>query len=129
MSQGALQVTFMELPRIVLLTSMVLFGTCNPSRNVARFAPDMALSGPVYGYEVVRSYPHDPKAYTQGLVFQDGFLYESTGLHGQSSLRKVNLETGSVLKEISLAPQFFGEGLALFKGRMFQLTWQSKVGF
>ncbi len=77
----------------------------------------------------MRTYPHDPKAYTQGLVYQDGFLYESTGLHGQSSLRKVNLETGAVIKEVDLAPRFFGEGLALYKDRMFQLTWQSKIGF
>ena len=129
MSQGALLVTFIEWPRLVVLTSIALLVTCYSPDNAARQGPSMARASPALGYEVVRAYPHDPKAYTQGLVYQDGFLYESTGLHGQSSLRKVDLETGSVIKEVSLLPQFFGEGLALFKGRMFQLTWQSKVGF
>jgi glutaminyl-peptide cyclotransferase len=120
----------MELARIVLLAGISLFITCNSEpRHIVRQAPSAAPGTPVLGYEVVRTYPHDPKAYTQGLVYQDGFLYESTGLHGQSSLRKVNLETGAVIKEVDLAPRFFGEGLALYKDRMFQLTWQSKIGF
>jgi glutaminyl-peptide cyclotransferase len=120
----------MELARIVLLAGLTLLARCNGEpRNVTRQASATAPGTPVLGYEVVRTYPHDPKAYTQGLVYQDGFLYESTGLHGQSSLRKVELETGAVIKEVDLAPQFFGEGLALYKGRMFQLTWHSKVGF
>ncbi len=65
----------------------------------------------VYGYEVVRSYPHDPAAFTQGLVFRDGFLYESTGRNGRSTVRKVRLETGEILEQVMLGQQFFGEGL------------------
>lgn len=84
---------------------------------------------PVYGYEVVHTWPHDPAAFTQGLVYQDGVLYESTGLHGRSSLRKVELETGKVLQKVDVPPQYFAEGLALFRGKLFQLTWKNRQGF
>jgi glutamine cyclotransferase len=84
---------------------------------------------PVYGYKIVRQYPHDPAAFTQGLVFSAGYLYEGTGQHGQSWLRKVELETGKVLKESRLPESYFGEGIALWKDKIFQLTWQSKIGF
>jgi glutamine cyclotransferase len=82
-----------------------------------------------FTYEVINTYPHDPGAYTQGLVFRDDVLYESTGLNGQSSIRKVELQTGKVIKKVDVAPQFFGEGLALLKGRAYQLTWQTQKGF
>jgi len=83
----------------------------------------------VYSYEVVHTYPHDPGAYTQGLIFANGFFYESTGLNGASSLRKVDVSTGRVLQKVDVSPQYFAEGLALFKGRLYQLTWQAKKGF
>lgn len=84
---------------------------------------------PIYSYEVVNVYPHDAAAFTQGLVFYQGALYESTGLNGASSLRKVELETGRVLKKLDIPAQYFAEGLALFNGRLWQLTWQNQVGF
>ncbi len=84
---------------------------------------------PVFGYEVVREYPHDPQAFTQGLFFHDGFLYESTGLRGESTLRRVELESGEVLEERRLLPQFFGEGAALAGDFIYQLTWESGIGF
>ncbi|MBI1763185.1 MAG: glutaminyl-peptide cyclotransferase [Acidobacteria bacterium] len=84
---------------------------------------------PVYTYEVVNVYPHDAAAFTQGLVFYQGALFESTGLNGSSSLRKVELETGRVLKKLDVPSQYFAEGLALFNGRLLQLTWQNHVGF
>lgn len=84
---------------------------------------------PVYTYKVVRTYPHDRGAYTQGLVFDGGFLYEGTGLVGQSTLRRVELETGAVLKSRSLSPQYFGEGITVCGDRIIQLTWRSQVGF
>jgi glutamine cyclotransferase len=84
---------------------------------------------PVSGYRVVKAYPHDANAYTQGLIFRGGFLYESTGQHGQSTLRKVKLETGEVLQQRRIDNAHFGEGLAEWKGRLFQLTWQSNVAF
>jgi len=84
---------------------------------------------PVYTYEVVRAYPHDPQAFTQGLVYADGQLYESTGLYGASSLRRVELATGTVLQQHNLEAAYFAEGLALVDDRLIQLTWQSHVGF
>ncbi|MFC1793615.1 glutaminyl-peptide cyclotransferase [Planctomycetota bacterium] len=80
-------------------------------------------------YEVVNTFTHDTKAFTQGLVFDGGFLYEGTGLNGRSELRKVELETGNVLKTYKLPDEFFGEGITVFGGRIIQLTYQSNVGF
>lgn len=80
-------------------------------------------------YEVIRTYPHDPAAFTQGLLYHEGYLYESTGLYGQSSLRKVVLETGEVLQRVDLPPEFFAEGLALWEDRLIQLTWLEGTGF
>jgi len=84
---------------------------------------------PVYTYSVVNTYPHDPTAYTQGLVYSDGELFESAGLYGQSSLRRVALETGEMLQRYDLPSKYFAEGLALVDDRLIQLTWQSQVGF
>jgi glutaminyl-peptide cyclotransferase len=82
-----------------------------------------------YGYEVVHVYPHDPGAFTEGLVYQDGVLYEGTGRVGHSSLRKVELETGKVLQKIDLATPYYGEGIAIYGQEIVQLTWQQHVGF
>lgn len=90
-----------------------------PSANSAKSAPL-----PVYGYEIVKSYPHDGDAFTQGLLFHNGFLYESTGNFGKSSLRKVELESGKVLQKFDLPKDSFGEGITLFDGKIYQLTWQ-----
>jgi glutamine cyclotransferase len=84
---------------------------------------------PVYGYRIVHIYPHDPQAFTEGLFYDKGFLYESTGLEGHSSIRKLKLETGEVAQERFLDPQYFGEGIVAWKGRLVQLTWRSQVGF
>ena len=82
-----------------------------------------------YSYQVVAIYPHDPQAFTQGLIFDEGFLYESTGLYGESSLRKINLETGSVIQEKKIDEIYFAEGLTLFNNVLIQLTWKSHIGF
>jgi glutamine cyclotransferase len=84
---------------------------------------------PVDSFKVVNAYPHDRSAYTQGLIYREGFLFESTGLNGQSTLRKVKLETGEVLQQHRLDSKHFGEGLAAWKGQLVQLTWQSNVAF
>lgn len=89
----------------------------------------LLTSLPVYSYRVVAAYPHDRGAFTQGLVYHDGFFFESTGLYGHSSLRKVELETGRVVQLLTLPAEFFGEGIALWQGRIFQLTWQNHLGF
>jgi glutamine cyclotransferase len=82
-----------------------------------------------YSYEVVNAYPHDPGAWTEGLVYEDGVLYEGTGEMGQSSLRKVELETGKVLQEVDLSAQYYGEGITIYNQEIIQLTWQQHVGF
>jgi glutamine cyclotransferase len=81
------------------------------------------------GYRVVNAWPHDPRAFTQGLVYIDGHLYESTGLNGRSSLRMVDLVTGQVQQRVDLPSQYFGEGLAAWESTIIQLTWQNHVAF
>ncbi|MFB3789627.1 MAG: glutaminyl-peptide cyclotransferase [bacterium] len=83
----------------------------------------------LYTYKIIQHYPHDPNAFTQGLHYQDGFLYEGTGLYGYSTLRKVVLETGEVVKKVQLPDPYFGEGITLFNDQIYQLTWLSKIGF
>ena len=84
---------------------------------------------PTYGFEVVRSYPHDANAFTEGLFFKSGVLYESTGLEGRSSIRKVRLETGEVLQQVALPPGLFGEGIVDWGDQIISLTWQTQLGF
>jgi glutamine cyclotransferase len=83
----------------------------------------------VDGYHVVNVYPHDPDAYTQGLIYRDGFLFESTGLNGRSTLRKVKLETGQVVQQHRVDPAYFAEGLAEWNRQLVQLTWRSNIAF
>lgn len=83
----------------------------------------------VSSYKVIKTYPHDKNAYTQGLFYQNGFMYEATGLEGQSSLRKVKVESGEVIKSYQLPNNIFGEGITLYKDWIIQITWQSHVGF
>jgi glutamine cyclotransferase len=83
----------------------------------------------IYEYEIINTYPHDITSYTQGLEFYDGKLFESTGQRKESKLRKVNFETGEVLKNINLEDQYFGEGLTIINKKIYQLTWQAKTGF
>lgn len=84
---------------------------------------------PEYTYVVVHAYPHDRSAFTEGLFFLNGFLYESTGLEGQSTLRKVRLETGEVVQRHDLPSQYFGEGIVNWKDRIIQLTYTTQTGF
>lgn len=84
---------------------------------------------PSYGYVVKNTYPHDSQAFTQGLFFKDGFLYESTGLTGRSSLRKVELSTGKVVQKLNFPSEYFGEGSTVLGGNIYSLTWKSQVGF
>ncbi|MEJ0065368.1 MAG: glutaminyl-peptide cyclotransferase [Caulobacteraceae bacterium] len=97
---------------------------------LALFAAPLATAAvPVWGVSVVHVYPHDRNAFTEGLFYLDGYLYESTGLNGQSSVRKVDLATGRVLQSHPLGRQYFGEGIVAWNNRLIQLTWQSHVGF
>src|SRR3982751_484185 len=106
------------------LAAVLLMGTIG-------FCPAQRPGGPppTYTYRIVRSYPHDRGAFTQGLIFRDGFLYEGTGMMGQSGIRKVKLETGEVLQMHAIPREYFGEGITEFKGSLFQLTWQNGIGF
>jgi len=84
---------------------------------------------PEYGYDVVHVYPHDRSAFTEGLFYLNGFLYEATGLPGRSSVRKVKLETGEVLQQTELPEAYFGEGIVKWKDKMYQMTYTTQVGF
>ena len=111
------------LPKSVLL---ILLAALAESALAADEQVDAAAAP--YSYRVIASHPHDPKAFTQGLLFADGQLYESTGGYGSSALRIVDLASGRVLRERRLPDNRFGEGLALVAGRLHQLTWKAGVG-
>jgi len=104
------------------------FLTCGGTAPINGTA-QRAAAAPTFSYRVVRSFPHDRGAYTQGLVYRNDVLYESTGLNGQSSLREVRLETGEVLRIRRLDQRYFGEGIAIVGTLLYQLTWQTEVGF
>lgn len=108
----------------------VAFSASSKPQTVTIFLSLLSDITPViYRYRVIKSYPHDRRAYTQGLVYDNGFFYEGTGQQGESSLRKVEPETGKVISQVSLDASLFGEGVALLGERIYQLTWTSKVGF
>src|SRR5271170_3320623 len=102
-------------------------GAANGGRSAATQKAKQSI--PILGVKILHVYPHDAHAFTQGLEYFDGFLYESTGETGQSSLRKVDLESGKVMQKTDLGPEYFGEGLTIFRGKIYQLTWLSKIGF
>jgi len=109
---------------------VLIFCTASWAQVSGKSNPGTAPSRtPEYTFKVAHVFPHDPAAFTQGLFYHDGFLYEGTGLNGRSSLRKVRLETGEVLAKMDLPQEFFGEGIALLKNEIVQLTWQSQTGF
>jgi len=107
--------------RIVVALAVLVMAACGPASQ--------ADGVPEYAYEIVHVYPHDPNAFTQGLFYLDGFLYEGTGLNGRSSIRKVRLETGEVLQEHDVPEQYFGEGIVNWKQRLLEITWQTQTGF
>ena len=92
-------------------------------------APSWAQTAPVHSYKIVKAYPHDPTAFTEGLEFHEGVLWESTGLNGLSSIRKVDLATGRVLENHPLSTLYFGEGITFFGDRLYQLTYMSGIAF
>ncbi len=115
---------------MLLICTHSYAGGSDPDLNTGKTSTNTSTEIiPVYTYKVVNTYPHDSNAYTQGLAFQDGILYEGTGLRGSSSLRRVELETGVILKILRLPDHIFGEGVAVYKDNLVQLTWDSKIGF
>lgn len=114
-----------------LLIAMVIGLLPVPARSEAgsSILPRRPAAMPVYGYKVIRAYPHDRQAFTQGLIWCDGLFYEGTGLNGSSSLRKVSPETGRVIDRHLLDQRHFGEGITAWEDRLLQLTWKSNLGF
>jgi glutamine cyclotransferase len=110
--------------------SLLIYSANNVVETILFNLKIVPLSAPaLYKYKVVKEFPHDDNAYTQGLFFSDGFLYEGTGQKGHSSLRKVELESGKVLQKHSLDDKYFGEGVCLFDGKIYQLSWENREGF
>ncbi len=109
---------------------VVAYRNSKRPQTITRFMVVYSDSAPKHnGYRVVNSYPHDATAFTQGLVYDQGVLYEGTGQETHSSLRKIKLETGEVISQLNLESDLFGEGVTVYGDRIFQLTWQSKIGF
>ena len=110
------------------ISAVVFYG--NQTKKVEKAIYIMADNAPeIYTFKVINTYPHDKKAYTQGLEYYNGFLYEGTGRNGTSYLRKVELETGKVLQQVELDKQYFGEGISIFNDKIYQLTWKAGKGF
>lgn len=116
----------MPLPAV---RSIVVAAMIVPAMFQSNATAQRRAAAPVYGYQVVNVYPHDREAFTQGLIYRDGVLFESTGLKGRSSLRKVRLETGEVLQRAAVDERYFAEGLTAWGSRLVQLTWETNVGF
>src|SRR5436190_5944639 len=119
-----------------LVGALALAGCTRPAPKAAESVPPSPNTGvsavfPIvrYSYEVIATLPHDPRAFTQGLVFRDGSFFESTGLNGRSSLRAVDAPTGKILRQVTVPAQYFAEGLAIIGSKAFQLTWQNHKGF
>lgn len=114
-------------PLLPLLPALAFFSAGAAASVQVPTVPPAASRAPVYTYRVVHTYPHDPEAFTQGLEYADGFLYEGTGLNGRSSIRKVTIATGDVVQRTSVGREHFGEGITIWKRDLIELTWQSQV--
>ena len=110
---------------LLIVGGVFLFGIGGDDQRVT-FSEEGQIR---YDYEIVNTYPHDPSAFTQGLIYRDGYLFESTGLYGGSSLRKVRLKTGEVVQRKAIRSDYFGEGLTDWEDQLVQLTWKSNIGF
>lgn len=102
-------------------------GAARPTPQPSVVMSDQSI--PIYTYEVINSWPHDPDAFTQGLVFHEGKLYESTGHYGSSTLRKLDLRKREILKKVAVSPQCFAEGITIYQGKIYQLTWEQHKAF
>ncbi len=114
---------------VLIISAVIIVGTVSVFLFNSWQTPASSSSPTLYTYQIKWTYQHDTSAFTEGLVFDNGVLYESTGGYGNSSLRRVNLENGTVQKEFLLPNQYFGEGLTVFNDSLVQLTWQNKIGF
>jgi len=121
----------MKISAVILLILFALSTNALPA-NAQTADTQTSASAPyskIYGYRIINTYPHDPQASTQGLEFRNGYLYEGTGIEGRSTLRKVELKSGKVIKSLALDPKLFGEGITIYKDSIIQLTWRAQLGF
>jgi glutaminyl-peptide cyclotransferase len=125
-----------RIANYLFYTGVLLACACNNDNNTKSAAGNnnvtdsSALAVPaIIPYDIINEYPHDPSAFTEGLEYKDGILYESTGQYGYSDIRKVDLKTGKVLLSAKMAPQYFGEGLTILNGKLYQLTYREGKGF
>lgn len=123
----AVDINGFKLGKQAISATIFYEGKSKKLNNTVYFLNDAAPM--VYSYEVINEYPHDNQAFTQGFVYHNGFFYESTGQHGKSTLRKTEIATGRILQKIDLDKQYFGEGMTIKDGKIYQLTWRKKVGF
>ena len=117
---------------LLALGLFITFSGCNGSASGDRPKVETPVNNavvPKYGYQIVNIWPHDSNAFTQGLILVDGKLLESTGQEGSSSLRRIELETGKILKKVDVPMPYFAEGIAVLNGKIYQLTWQHQLGF
>ncbi|MDQ6610917.1 MAG: glutaminyl-peptide cyclotransferase [Gemmatimonadota bacterium] len=122
---GVIAVTAMTLTTVAAACSTEKA----PADTAAVVPVATAARAPTYTYEVVASYPHDTGAYTEGLLWHEGHLFESTGQKGESNIREVDLKTGHVIRQHNIDAKYFGEGIIIFGEKMYELTWQDNVGF
>ena len=130
-----------KLNIIIFVLSLILLSGCKKNdikktdsihrgwRKITRSDVVEQKDVPVYSYRITAEYPHDTTAFTEGFLMDGGFLYESTGLNGRSRPMKIDLETGKILMERKLEPQYFGEGIAILNEKIFQLTYKANIGF
>ncbi len=115
---------------VLALGALALTSACHATpRKAAAPAPATAPAVPIYKLKIIKVFPHDPEAFTEGLFYDHGSLYESTGRNGQSSVRQVNLDTGQVIQQAPIDSHYFGEGIAPWNGHIVGLTWQTEKGF
>ena len=114
---------------VISLFATALLTSLDAQTHQVQRLPPVGSTAPVAGYTVAKVYPHDPRAFTQGIEYRDGVFYEGTGLNGQSTVRKVELATGKVLQQVAVPPEHFGEGITSWGDTIVQLTWQSQLGF
>ena len=114
---------------LAFVCSVFLLSACRPAATDSDAPGPEGHGVPVQSYVVINEYPHDPAAFTQGLQYHEGYLYEATGLRGRSSLRRVDLESGRVLRRLALPDRYFGEGIAMVNGYIYMLTWHAETAF
>src|SRR5688500_14453621 len=128
-SEGATEVRA-RLAMIPVVFAVAFALACTPDAPASRAGASPAgPSAPVARFRTVRSWPHDPAAFTQGLDFHNGRLFEGTGVEGQSTLREITLETGAVVRKVNLPSDVFGEGITVLGDRIYQVTWKSRKGY